>query len=138
MKNIINIIIGCLLIFIGVYVFLMIPKIVDFSIVIIRLEDNDRIYQFLVYLPVIITIFSGLLALVNVVLRNNTLSVMNLLVSAGIVIYLLVDYLGFVEVSKGINNQLIMIKNINIAACIMLITSLCLNIKNKKIKEDSK
>ncbi len=134
MKTIINLLVGCGLIAIGVYVMLYIPTVVDFSNVIVRLEDNDTIYRFLIYLPLILSIFNGLIALINAYTRNTTVLVMNILISIGIVVMLFVNIMGSVNAIELIGDKLEYVKYVNIGCAVLLVVELIygLAIKSKK------
>ena len=91
MKKVLNVLVAIILIALSIYVITYIPKAVDFSRVVVRLQDNDTIYPFLIYLPIIISIFNAVLILYNLYADNIVLTFMNVFISLGIFIYLIVD-----------------------------------------------
>ena len=133
MKTIINLIVSIALIAIGLYVIFYIPKIIDFSQVIVRLEDNEKIYQFLIYLPLILSIFNGLLSLGNVFAKNTTLAVMNALISMGIAVWIFIDFMGSVSAIEKIGQYLNYVSYVNIGCAVLIIVEIVLGfVLNKK------
>ncbi len=133
MKTIINLIVSIALIAVGLYVIFYIPTIIDFSQVMVRLEDNEKIYQFLVYLPLILSIFNGLLTLGNVFAKNTTLAVMNALISIGIAVWIFIDYMGSVSAIEKIGQYLNYVSYVNIGCAILIIIEIVLGfVLNKK------
>ena len=133
MKTIVNLITALALVAIGVYIMVFIPSAVDFSNVIIRLEDNDTIYRFLVYLPVILTIFNGVLTLSNAFFHNRTLTIMNAVIAIGIAVYVIVDVMGSVTAVASIGTILRYLEYVNIGVAICLIGEFIVDlVLNKK------
>lgn len=133
MKTIINLIVSIALIAVGLYVIFYIPTIIDFSQVMVRLEDNEKIYQFLIYLPLILSIFNGLLTLGNVFAKNTTLAVMNALISIGIAVWIFIDYMGSVSAIEKIGQYLNYVSYVNIGCAILIIIEIVLGfVLNKK------
>lgn len=135
MKKVLNVLVAIILIALSIYVITYIPKAVDFSRVVVRLQDNDTIYPFLIYLPIIISIFNAVLTLYNLDADNIVLTFMNVFISLGIVIYLIVDVMQSVFAIKEIGNKLMYLKYGNIAAIILLIGEIIYHfivIKKKK------
>lgn len=133
MKTIINLIVSIALIAIGLYVICYIPTVIDFSQVIVRLEDNEKIYQFLIYLPLILSIFNGLLTLGNVFAKNTTLAVMNALISIGIAVWIFIDYMGSVSAIEKIGQYLNYVSYVNIGCAVLIIIEIVLDfVLNKK------
>ncbi len=138
MKTVINLLVACGLIAISVYVMMYIPTAVDFSNVIVRLEDNDTIYRFLIYLPLILSIFNGLISLINAYTKNTTVLVMNIIISIGIAIYLFVDVMGSVSAIELIGDKLAYIKYVNMACSGLLIAELGYIIVKNNLKPKKK
>lgn len=138
MKKLINLLVGLGLIAVAVYVILFIPTVIDFSAVRVRLEDNDTIYQFLIYLPIIISIFNAIVALVNIFSKNIVLTIMNIVISLGVVIYLVMDVMGSVFAIKEIGAKLLYIEYVNIACIVLLVIEVITHFiseKRKSLKE---
>ncbi len=137
MKTIINLLVTCGLIGISIYVMMYIPTAIDFNNVVVRLEDNDTIYRFLIYLPLILSMFNGLLTLANVFTKNTTILVMNIIISLGIAAYLFVDVMGSVSALETIGQKLNYVEYVNIGCGALLIGELiyCIITRKKLITE---
>lgn len=137
MRKVINLIVTCGLMAIALYVITYIPQVIDFTNVIVRLEDNDTIYRFLLYLPLILCIFNSMLQLINIFTDNVTVSIMGALISIGITIFIGLNVMGFVTAlpKTDLESKLHLVQYVNIGATALLIlNSATYFIKKKSIQ----
>ena len=132
MKTVVNLLVTCGLAAVSIYVMMYIPTAIDFSNVIVRLEDNDTIYRFLIYLPLILSMFNGVLTLINAFTKNTTVLVMNIIISLGIAAYLFVDVMGSVSAIETIGQKLNYVEYVNIGCAVLLIGELIYSIITRK------
>lgn len=132
MKTVVNLLVTCGLAAVSIFVMMYIPTAIDFSNVIVRLEDNDTIYRFLIYLPLILSMFNGVLTLINAFTKNTTVLVMNIIISLGIAAYLFVDVMGSVSAIETIGQKLNYVEYANIGCAVLLIGELIYSIITRK------
>ncbi len=131
MKRFMSLVVACILIAMAVYIMVYIPTIVDFNNVIVRLEDNDTIYRFLIYLPLIICIFNGLLALINVFTDNITISFINLALCIGIIIYIALNIMGSNNAIPEIGARLTNLEFVNVFGAVLMVVNIVVHFMNK-------
>ena len=136
MKVIANLLVSVALIALGIYVILFIPTVVDLSNIVIRLEDNEKIFSFLLYLPLVISIFNGLLTGANIFAKNTGLSIMNIVISIGVAVYIFVNVLNFRTIFDPINTKLNIVAYVNIACAVVLIAELIVSYVLSKKKKN--
>lgn len=136
MRRVIDLIVACGLMAIALYVVMYIPTIVDFNNVVIRLEDNDTIYRFLIYLPLILCIFNSLLNIINTFSDNVTVSFMSLFISIAVIVFIAMNIMGSVNALKPIGKKLYLVMYVNMATAVLLIISIITFFikKKKKVK----
>ena len=136
MNKLMNLVVCTALVAVSIYVIMFIPTVIDFSQVVIRLEDNETIYQFLIYIPLIISIFNAVLVLFNVFLENIALTFMNLIISIATSVFIMMNVMGSVQALAKIGEKLSLVSYVNIATSVILIAIIVLHfVRNKKHEE---
>lgn len=138
MKTVTHLLACIALIAMGIYIILFIPTVADFSKITVELEGgNTKIWQFLIYLPIIISIFNGLLTGANIFAKNTALSIMNIIVAIATAVYIFIDVMGALTIFDAIHSKLVILAYINIAGAVLMIAGLIVSyiLTKKKQKQ---
>ena len=135
MSRFINVAIALILMCVSIYVINFIPTVVDFSTVVVKLEENDTIYRFLIYLPLIICIFNSLMNLCNTFADNLIFAIMGFVLCVATSIYIFIDVLGSVSAIMAISDKLKFVNYINIFCCALYALEFALHYK--KIRKEN-
>ena len=133
-RNIINLIVGLALFGMAIYTLMGVINGIDFKSLKIIVNETENTWQFLAFIPILITMFAGALLTINGLINNKVLSITSLVLCIVLLLFIQYDLYGFVTILKVYED---LMSKLNIAliasTVIILIEIIITSIKNKKV-----
>ncbi len=132
--NWINLICGLVLFGFAMYGVFYLTNIVDFKTTSIIVNNNQNIWKFLAFVPLLITMLIGAFGVVNGLINMKTMSVIIIILCGGVVGFLYYDLWGFVTIVNKYYEFMNILSYALIATAILLIIDIIIQVITKKRK----
>ena len=133
-RSIIDFIIGVVLFGVAAYIFYQLLDMVDFSTTKVIINDDENLWKFMSFIPVLVLMVNAGVALVNGLINLKTLDVMAIIINIGLIVFIKWDLYGAISVVgkyKDLMNYLFIIL---IITSLLLAVNILLGIlKNKEV-----
>lgn len=136
-NKIINLIIGILLFGFSMYIVFWITQTYDFTKLTIIINENENLWKFMAFLPLLVTMFVGALSIINGIISSKVMSVMSIILCGALAWFINHDLYGFVTVSSMYEEKITVLFYILIGAIVLYIIDIIISIvlKNKVKKQ---
>jgi len=139
-KSLISFLVGIILFGVAIYVTYYVTTIVDFREVIVIINDDENLWKFMAFIPMLVLMFSGGLAIINGIFNTKAIAITVIIINIALTLFLRYDLYGFVTIINNYKITMDYVFLIVLVASLMLLVDQIINngLRFKKEKKKTK
>jgi len=139
-KSLISFLVGILLFSVAIYVTYYVTTIVDFREVLVIINDNENLWKFMAFIPMLVLMFSGGLAIINGIFNSKAIAITVVILNIALTAFIWYDLYGFVTIINQYKQTMDYLLLIVLIASLMILVDLAIarlrsKPKKKKLKK---
>lgn len=140
-RSLISFLVGIILFGVAIYITYYVTTIVDFNDVTIIIKDNENLWKFMAFIPMLTLMFVGGLAVINSLFNSRAIAICIILLNIALTLFIQHDLYGFVSILPKYQQTMEYLYLIALIASLMiLIDQVIARLKNepktkRKVKE---
>ena len=132
-RSLISFLVGLLLFGVAIYITYYVTTIVDFREVTVIINDDENLWKFMAFIPMLVLMFSGGLAVINGIFNSRVIAVAVIILNIALTAFIWYDLYGFVTIISNYKltmDYLMLI--VLIASLMILVDQVIVGLRNRE------